>query len=155
MRILFRKISDTHHALEITREDGRCERVECETRSYLLHDLVHYAVEREAAVVDGFWGSLAQGKTLAQMNDRSTDPMAAQPELAGIERVVGALQGAKGKPPASVVAGIREFSAALGATSPGWLTEPFVVAVEERLRRLLGHWRATPHGGAMELDWTD
>ena len=41
----------------------------------------------------------------------------------------------------------------LGATMPDWLTEPFVVAVQERMRRLQGHWRATPFGGVMELPW--
>jgi hypothetical protein len=33
MRVAFRKITDARHALEIVRDDGRAETVECETRS--------------------------------------------------------------------------------------------------------------------------
>ena len=58
MRILLHKISDDRHTLEIVRADGRRERVDCETRSYLQHDLLHYAVETEASLAAGFWGSL-------------------------------------------------------------------------------------------------
>jgi hypothetical protein len=59
LRIAFHKISGQRHALEIVRAGGRRERVECETRSYLTHDLLHYAVEAEACLQDGFWGRLA------------------------------------------------------------------------------------------------
>src|SRR3954454_19930968 len=50
MRIVFRKLSDERHTLEIVREDGRREEVDCETRSLLVHDLLHLAVESEAKV---------------------------------------------------------------------------------------------------------
>jgi len=43
---------------------------------------------------------------------------------------------------------------AISPTSPPvWLTEPFVAAMQERLRGLLGAWTATPYGGTMTLDW--
>jgi hypothetical protein len=45
VRIAFRKISDERHALAIVRDDGAREEIECETRSYLRHDFLHYAVE--------------------------------------------------------------------------------------------------------------
>ena len=48
MRILFHKLSDDRHRLAIERTPGAREEVECETRSYLVHDLLHYAVESEA-----------------------------------------------------------------------------------------------------------
>lgn len=48
MRIAFTKLTQDRHRLEIRREDGSTESVELETRSYLLHDLGHYAVEAEA-----------------------------------------------------------------------------------------------------------
>lgn len=155
MRIVFRKISDERHTLEIVRSDGRREQVECETRSYLVHDLLHLAVENEAKVTGGFWGNLARGRTLADMNDRTGKAMAAEaPELAVIERLVGSLTGAvKGKPAAEMVAALRMYATALGSTNPAWLTEDLVVAVQERMRQLLGHWKATPYGGAMEIDW--
>jgi hypothetical protein len=155
LTIIFHKLSDERHALEIRRSDGAREQVECETRSYLMHDLLHYAVEAEAGVGSGFWGTLAAGKTLADMNDRTGMALGtAAGEVGAIEQVVGALSGVtKGRAPEDLVAGIRRYATSLGTTMPGWLTVPFLEAVTERMRRLTGHWRATPHGGAMTLLW--
>jgi len=155
MRILFRKMTDERHALTIERDDGARETVECETRSYLAHDLLHYAVEREAKLAIGFWGTLAAGATLARMNDRTQPaPSAAPEELAAIEQIVGALSGTlKGRSAADLVDGMRRFAASVGATLPPWLTEVFVDAVNARMRGLLGHWRATARGDEMALPW--
>jgi hypothetical protein len=154
MRVSFVKLTDERHALEIVRDDGRRERVECETRSYFLHDLLHFAVESEGGLTGGFWGRLAAGTTLAEMNDRTRPVGPESPELLAIEQLVGALHGAtKGREADELVAGMRRFAEALGQGLPDWLTEPFVVRVKERLRRLVGHWNATPYGGSMDLDY--
>jgi hypothetical protein len=71
MRIRLRKLSEERHELAISRDGASWETAECETRSYLTHDLLHYAVEAEAGVQSGFWGRLASGATLAEMNDRA------------------------------------------------------------------------------------
>jgi hypothetical protein len=156
MRILFHKTSDERHVLEIVRPDGRRESEDCETRSYFVHDLLHYAVESEARLTSGFWGNLGKGKTLADMNDRTGQAMAAaSAEMAVIERLVGSLSGAvKGRSAKEMVAALEMGAQALGTTNPAWLTEAFVLAVQERMRKLLGHWKATPYGGVMELDWS-
>ena len=157
MRILFRKLSDERHELAISRSasastnTGSWETVECETRSYLTHDLLHYAAEAEAGVQSGFWGRLAAGATLAEMNDRAR-PM--DDEMAAIEQIVGALSASvKGRSAAEVVAGMRRFASSLGSTMPPWLTEAFVLAVQERMRQLVGRWKATPRGSALDLRW--
>jgi hypothetical protein len=154
VRVSFVGLTDERHALEIVRDDGRRERVECETRSYLMHDLLHFAVESEGGLRGGFWGRLATGTTLAEMNDREKPVEPGSPELAAIEQLVGALHAAtKGRSAAELVAGMRRFAEAVGAELPDWLTEEFVTGVKERLRRLVGHWKATPHGGSMDLEW--
>lgn len=155
MRIAFRKLTDERHELAIVRDDGARETVTCETRSYLTHDLLHYAVEREARLTTGFWGTLAAGATLARMNDREQPaPSAAPEELATIERFVGAFSAtAKGRPPAEVLEGMRRYAESLGTAPPAWLTDRLAVAVDERMRRLLGQWRATPRGAEMVLAW--
>jgi len=155
MRLLFHKITDERHGLEVVRDDGRCERVECETRSTLLHDFIHYSVEAEAGLDGGFWGRLAAGRTLADMNDRTGRALGADaPALAAIEQIVGALSGVtKGRSAGELLAGMRRYAEARGTTVPGWLTEPLLLAVQERLRRLTGQWRATPYGQSMRLDW--
>jgi hypothetical protein len=153
MRILFKKLSDERHELAVSRDLASWETVECETRSYLTHDLLHYAVEAEAGVQSGFWGRLAAGKTLAEMNDR-TQPMA--DDMAAIEQTVGALTASvKERSAAEVVHGMNRFASSLGASLPSWLTESFVLAVQGRMRQLLGRWRATPRGAALELTWPE
>lgn len=155
MRIAFRKVDETCHVLEVTRADGATESVECETRSLLAHDLLHYAVESEARLSGGFWGNLAAGKTLAQMNDRTGAGMAdVAGEMGAIERIVGAMHlTTKGRSSREIVAGVLRFYESIGEEPPAWLTEALVDAVRERLRKLQGEWRATPRGGRMELSF--
>jgi hypothetical protein len=155
VRIVLLKLSDERHVLQIVRGDGRVEQVECETRSYLQHDLLHYAVEAEARLENGFWGNLSKGKTLAEMNDRTGQAMQAEgPEVLAVEQVVGALSGiAKGVPGSVIFAAYRDAATTAGTKVPGWLTAELASAVQERMRRLLGRWRATPYGDSMELSW--
>ena len=159
MRILFRKLpgaqQELAHELTILRADGRRESRRCETRSVLMHDFIHYAVEGAARIETGFGGRLAAGRSLAQMNDRAGLPAADEAaEMATVERFVGALSGAaKGVPAAALVAGIVRYAEALEAPVPPWLTEATVVEAQARLRRLVGAWRATPPGSAIELAW--
>jgi hypothetical protein len=151
MRILLRQLSDERHELAISRDRASWEAVECETRSYLSHDLLHYAVEAEADLQSGFWGRLAAGATLAEMNDRTRRM---DDDMAAIEQVVGALSASvKGRSAVEVVAGMKRFASSLGATMPPWLTEAFVLAVKERMRQLLGRWKATPCGSTLDLGW--
>jgi hypothetical protein len=155
LRISFVKISDDRHVLEVTRAGGRTESVECESRSYFLHDLLHYAVESEAHLRGGFWGNLAAGKTLAQMNDRSGAGTAdVAREMGAIERLVGAMHmTTKGRSSREIVGGVRRFYESIGEQAPAWLTEALVDAVHERMRRMHGAWRATPRGGRLELSF--
>jgi hypothetical protein len=151
MRIRLRKISDERHELAISRDAASWETVDCETRSYLTHDLLHYAVELEAGLAAGFWGRLANGATLAEMNDRTRSM---GEDMAAIERVVGVLTASvKGMSATEVVAGMHRFASSMGASVPPWLTDGFVRAVEERMRQLLGRWRATTRGAALDLEW--
>lgn len=155
MRILLRKLSNERHVLSVVRDDGTSEEIECETRSFLQHDLLHYATEAEARTAHGFWGNLANGKTLAQMNDRTGRAMQGEGlQMLAIEQIVGALTGSmKGISAAVIVARFRDSAASAGISIPEWLTVGFVEAVQERMRRLLGQWKATPYGESMALLW--
>jgi hypothetical protein len=157
MRILLTRLTNERHVLEIVRDDGSRDRAELETKSLWLHDFLHLAVEAEAGLQDGFWGSLAAGKTFAEMNDRTGEGMKDYSgSMLVIEMLVGALSGAlKGVPLDALVANIRDYfvSIARAGDFPTWLTADFVDRVQERVRKLVGHWNATPFGEAMELEW--
>ena len=61
MLIRLTRLTNERHRFEIVRDDGTRESHELETRSTMLHDLAHYAVETEAGLGDSFYGRLAQG----------------------------------------------------------------------------------------------
>lgn len=147
MLIVLTKLDDQRHRLEIRRDDGSAESVELETRSLLLHDLVHYAVEAEAGIEDGFWGLLARGVSMSALSDRTlTQPLS--PGIVLAEKLVGPMQ--------SVWNGRLEASRYLehaAPTAPGIVDAAFVERVRARLRALWGHWRATPFRSPMELRW--
>lgn len=146
MRIVLTRLTDRTHRFEIVRRDGSQERVELETRSLLLHDLVHYAVEAEAGIAAGFYGSLAAGVPMDALADRDHPPEGEG--LAMAESLVGPMQ--------SLYHGraSRElYVERAGARYPDVVDEAFVDGVLERLRRLVGRWKATPFGEAMELTW--
>ncbi len=155
VRIRFCKLSDERHVLEIERGNGARERVTCETRSYLVHDLLHFAVESEAQLSNGFWGLLARGKTLADMNDRSGTAMGVESsELPLIEQIVGALSDVvKGRGTSEIVEALRSYARLCETVAPTWITEAFIDGVRERMRQLVGRWKATPVGSALELEW--
>jgi len=139
------RLNLTHHRFEAIRADGTRDQREFETRSLLLHDLVHFAVESEARLRGGFYGTLADGA-----NYEAPRPGG---EAALIENVVGPIQGAlKGEIDAdSFASRLRSVQQSLGFTPPDWLTADFIRRVLERLRQLQGQWRATPFGQTMEL----
>jgi hypothetical protein len=153
MLIRLTRLTNERHRLELVRDDGTREARELETRSALLHDLVHYAVETEAGLHASFYGQLAGGKTYEALTEEpSNDPEAMQTEA-----VVARIQGfAKndtwsradaGALAETITGGFR----ALGHTPPAWLTADLIVRVRERLRHVQGRWRATPFHQALEL----
>jgi len=155
MQIRLTRLTNERHLLELVRDDGTREARELETRSALLHDLVHYAVETEAGLTASFYGLLASGKTYEALTaEPSQDPEAMQTEA-----VVGRIQGmAKNDswgdmdPEAlaqSLIAGFRS----VGHEPPAWLSGDLIVRVRERFRRVQGQWRATPFHQTLALEF--
>ena len=143
--VRFTRLNPTHHRFEAIRAEGTRDVREFETKSLLLHDLVHFAVESEAKLRGGFYGTLAEGADYDAPRPGS--------EAMAIEGVVGPLQGAlKGDVvPDAFVTRLRAAQASMGGEAPAWLTAELIARVLERLRQLQGQWRATPFGQTMEL----
>lgn len=156
MKISLRKLTNSTHELTVTRDDGSIDSVVCETRSSLVHDFTHLAVESEAGLKTGFWGLLAAGKTFEDLNDRTGESIAdMSDDILVIEAVVGCVQGIrKGLSGDVILANLRMQGQGLGWTIPPWLTEDMLQGVQERLRRLVGHWKATRFGESMEVEWS-
>lgn len=155
MQIRLTRLTNERHRLELVRDDGTREAHELETRSALLHDLVHYAVETEAGLKASFYGLLASGKTYEAL----TAEPSGDPETMQTEAVVGRIQGiakndswADVDPEAlaqSIAAGFRS----VGREPPAWLSGDLIVRVRQRLRRVQGQWRATPFHQTLALEF--
>jgi hypothetical protein len=155
MRIELHKLSEERHRLIVIRENAVREEIECETRSYLVHDLVHLSVEAEASREDGFWGNVARGKSLAQINDRSAMPLSAEHSpLMQIEYVVARCTAlTKGVSPDVLWDQLEEATKNNNHSMPPWLSAELLQRIHQRLRRLLGQWKATAFGETMTLVW--
>jgi len=152
LSLRFTRISPDRHRFEYRRADGTGEAIEMETRSLLVHDLLHYAVESEAELRGSFYGIL--GKIGGYEELSVAGGAALGGEVAITERVVGALTGAlqSGDLDAEAfVASVTEYLELFDDRPPRWLTAAFVLAVRERMRQLTGRWKATPFGETMEL----
>ena len=151
--VRFQRTSPTHHRLELVRGDRR-EAFELETRSCLFHDLVHFAVESEAGLIDSFYGRLARGASYAQLTEDAGD-LAALGEIAMTERLVGAVQGAwkSGFVADRFLATFRRYLQQLGTPVPAWLTVELLGRIAQRLRALTGAWGGTPFGETLELQF--
>jgi hypothetical protein len=145
--VRFTRLNPAQHRFEAIRADGAREAHTFETRSLLLHDLVHFALESEAKLAGGFYGTLAAGASYNAARPGS--------EAMDIEAVVGPLQSAlKGEIDTDAfVARLRAARQSVGETAPDWLTGELIARVLERLRQLQGRWRATPFGKTLELEF--
>jgi hypothetical protein len=151
LRIRLTRLSNDRHRFEAIRPNGEVEVRELETRSLLLHDLVHFAVESEAGLRNSFYGQLARGVGYDDMAMTGPDT----PEGAKTEMVVGVLQGAiKGEvDPDVFVRQMKDAWANIGREPPVWITPEAIAGALRRLRVLQGLWRATPFGKTLELEF--
>ena len=147
VQVAFTKLFKERHRFAVVRSDGVRDAVELETRSYLVHDWVHFAVEAELPIADGFYGRLASGTRLCVLNDRARAPEPGS-GLGLAESLVGPMQ--------SVYRGrlaVDAYLALVDRQRAPQVDRAFVQRVLERLRRLAGHWRATAYGGEMRREW--
>ena len=158
MLIRLTKISDVLHRLTVVRDDRSEESVDLASRSLLLHDFLHYAVESIGGLRSSFWGSLAAGKTMAELGAAMRPPEGITPallatEAATTEAIVGCFTTvAHGRSePATALAVLAHLFEAQERPLPEFLTPAFGDALRDRIRRLVGEWRAVPYGGTMEL----
>ncbi|MEM1416558.1 MAG: hypothetical protein AAGH15_16725 [Myxococcota bacterium] len=126
MEIFFARLDPKTHRFRVARPPHPAVDVRLETRSLLLHDMAHYAVEATLGTEEGFYGHLARGTTLPELR-----ALEERDALMAIERQVVGLQmahrrGAAPSDPAS-----------------------------RTLRAITGAWRKARQGEALRLRWPD
>ncbi len=73
----------------LTRDDQSIERITLETKTYFIHDICHFAVEKNLGYMKGFWGMLSQGYTIKELFGKDNPQTE---ELRFIEQIVGPVQ---------------------------------------------------------------
>lgn len=141
MTVGFVKISDRRHLVEVRRQDGTSEHVELDSRSFLRHDLAHYAVEAELRLAAGVWGSVAAGASFDGVGIDGADV-----ELA--ERLAGPIQTLIRVGPEP-----DQIHAVLIAVLTTKVSTDVAASLHRRIRALMGAWAATPYGDVMTLTW--
>lgn len=89
MKILITKINNQQCKYTITRDDGSVEQIVLDLKTYLLHDICHYVVEKHLGYKKGFWGMLAQGHSFRALLGKENT---LTEELRFIEKIVGPIQ---------------------------------------------------------------
>lgn len=146
--------------LEIQREDGTIEKTELETKAFVPHDFIHYAVEKEAGLKESFWGQIAHGKTFSELTNKEQmtsigDLLLPTTEIGITEMMTGILTGfLKGDMSEDMVLPAAEnIFNARGLAVPGYLTPVFLVRAKETFRKTFGHWNAIGKDEPMLLEW--
>jgi hypothetical protein len=146
MLLRWRKLDEHRHAFAVVRDGLPEVEAVLETRSFLVHDFAHFAVEQQAQLVDGFYGALARGLSFAELRDDVALPP--EHERWHAERLAARFQ------PVWRAVGTPAFDGLRHAYAAGvGVDEAFVDGAVERMRQLMGHWRATPFGSVMERRW--
>ena len=143
MRIVYSKISDDIHRVTITRSNGGTESVELESRSYLRHDLAHYAIEREYPIHRGYWGCVAAGASLTGDGVSGSEAMFAETLAGPIQTLM------------RIEADLDAYARLLPPISEETGEPGLPERVHERIWQLNGHWKGTNFGKDMELEWPE
>lgn len=157
MQVRFTKTTPTHHQFEIVRTDGSHEEILLETKSFMPHDLIHFAYEREAGCKNSFYGLLAAGKTFAEMDDRTlmSNPALVDSEMVLTEKIVGPLTAYLGTdiPEEAFLDMLKNMFEASGKEVPSHITPSFLISLKKNYRALIGEWNSLPHHTKMEILW--
>lgn len=154
MQIRLKKGRDGPDSLACVREDGTSTWKRLQ-RGIAFHDLVHYAVESELSIAEGFFGLVESGWTMdgfAAAEERSNIP----PSALWVEFVVnqfmteGTSGGEYGDEAAFHETLVRSM-AKLGGAVPRKLDAEELARVRGRIVDVVGRWRSLPPGETLEL----
>ena len=146
MRLVFTKGSGKYDRMEVVRDDGAVEAIDCPKQRIIPHDMVHYAVE----------STLAKRGVLARVHEgaRADFRMAPEAESDGVERLVEVIQGDAWSGGGSTAAEMLDLYR-VTCTERGCPMLPVhasdIEAIRARFTELSAEWSALPVGGSLTL----
>lgn len=143
MEINLKKINVSNHELQIVRADCSTEKAILDTKTYLLHDICHFFVEKETNTLDGFWGMLSQGYQLEQLFGKTNH---LTEKLRIIESIVGGTQSVYSKHMDE-----SEFWNYFEAVDFKLTDTKFLERVIPRIEEFMNQWKFLPIGNSLTL----
>jgi hypothetical protein len=144
MKIEIKKQTQFQCEYTITRKDKSIEFTSLETKTYLLHDICHYVVEKNLQYPRGFWGMLAQGHSFKELVGKENPQTT---ELRFIEQIVGPVQSAHwGHIPRQ---NFEEHIRHLDFT----MTADILTSCLEEIDSIIENWRQLAVGKQLILEW--
>ena len=152
LTVRVQKISPTHHTLEYEREDGSSEKKEFESKSLLMHDFIHFALESEAHLKNGFFGLLDQGYSYDELSNKEPSDFPKE-EGMEVEMVVGPFTGIvkESVAVADLIHFLERIFEAHGKQLPLWITRQLLERAHKRYKRVVGEWNSLEFGETLEL----
>lgn len=145
MKIEFKKINASSHELKIIRDDLRSESTVLDTKTYMLHDICHFYVEKSLNTPDGFWGMLSRGYQINQLFGKTNQ---LTEKLRVIEYIVGGTQSVFSK-----YMNETEFWSYIQAINYDLSDKNFIENVIPRINEFMEKWNYLPIGQTVTLDY--
>ncbi len=144
MKIRITKTTPYQCEYAITRDDQSVEWINLDAKTFLLHDIVHFVVEKELGYANGFWGMLAQGYSFPELFGKENSLTA---ELRFMEKIVGPVQSVflGHIPPADFPIYIEHLNFDL--------EDHFLEDCLAELKQLTARWEQLATGQSLSLEW--
>lgn len=145
MRMIFTRRDGKYDLLEIIRDDGGIERIDCPKQRIIPHDMVHYAVEKVLGA-RGFMRAIGAGETVAYA------PMK-EVEAEAVERLVETMQADAWGAPGTLQDLLDLYHLTCDARGHASIpVDPAAIgSIRDEIIRLQLLWDEVPVGGTMEL----
>lgn len=152
LTISITRISPTHHRFSYVRDDGTGESADLETKSFLMHDFIHFCVEDEGKLSDGFYGLLESGRTYTSLTPEAGANVTSSIAME-IEQIVGVMTGVvKGvATPEDAYAGVQNLFDAYGKPIPDWFTLDLIARAKARYQKVTGEFNSLKFGETLTL----
>lgn len=144
MKIELKKATNYQCKYTLIREDTSVELITLETKTYLLHDVCHYVVEKNLEYRKGFWGMLSSGYSFESLFGKDNPQTT---ELKFIEQIVGPVQSAhSGHIPSQ---DFDQFMKHLNFKMPEGVLDTCLSEIKD----IMQSWEQLPVGQHITLDW--
>lgn len=145
MKISFKKINLSTHQISVSENDKMMVQASLDSFTYFLHDIVHFCVESELNIKDGFWGLISQGYHLHQLSGKDN---VLTNTLRLTERIAGLVQSIfNGHMPAGL---FQETMEQIGFSCD---YSHFLEEVLFRIEHIINEWKFLPMGDCLELEF--